>query len=305
MFPMEYKVCIKISRHSKHLPPWFVTNVCINLPFGLSFCHESLRSGKHQCVQFFFHSLEQTVAPESPRKWIPSKSTTDKDEVNRQNCSFSDGICPAQLTFIIVEQPSVMVIAEVNGPLIRLGCYGSACCQSRLKTLCSSSLPRWKYSSKAKWSCLKSAMSPSRFMSRGGLGVLLAPPGLGRFSKVVFRGILKSGQVPKYQERNSTFSILSYTDGRNQFLLESSHHIVLWVWGDNVCESALKIGNLFMEVGWLYCYCQTIKFSTYCQSLKESLKPFLLFQISLYHLLLLISLGVWNCSATILIATEV
>ena len=194
MFLMENKVCIRISRPSKHLPPWFVTNVCINLPFGLSFCHESLGQVNIKVFNFSsIHLSKQSLLKTPGNEYQANPKQTKMKSINRQNCSFSDGICLAQLTFIIAEQRSVMAIAEMNRPLIRLGYYGSACCQSRLKTLCSSSLSRWKYSSKAKRSCLKSATGPS-FQEEGSLGMLLVSPSHGLFSKVVFPGHFKKWQ---------------------------------------------------------------------------------------------------------------
>lgn len=142
MFPMEYKVCIKFSRPSKHLPPWFVTNALI-CPLVLAFAMKVLGQVNINVFNFSSIHLSKQSLPKTPgNEYQANPKQTKMKSINRQSCSFSDGICLAQLTFIIAEQPSVMVIAEVNRPLIRLGYYGSACCQSRLKTLCSSSLPR-------------------------------------------------------------------------------------------------------------------------------------------------------------------
>lgn len=132
---MEDKICVKLPRHSKHLPLWFVTNISINLLFGFSFCHESLRSGKQWCFQFFFHSLSKP----SLGKALRNKCHTNPQKIvitsiNRQNCSSSDGTCPAQGKFIFAEKPSITAMAEVNRPLTRLGYYGSESCQSRQKT---------------------------------------------------------------------------------------------------------------------------------------------------------------------------
>lgn len=245
-------------------------------PLVLAFAMKVLGQVNIQCVQFSsIHLSKQSLR--KPQETNTKRIHRRQRSPMEQNCSFSDGICPAQLTFIIAEQPSVMVIASGNRPLIRLGYYGSACCQSRLCVLhlCQDENIVQKQHGVAwrpPWALPDSS-------GDGGSCVFSRHHDTAASQRRCFLAILKSGKSSQIPGKELTaFSIFSYTNGRNQFLLESSHHIVLWVWGDNVCESALKIGNLFMEVGWLYCYCQSIKFSTYCQSLEEeSLKPFLLF----------------------------
>lgn len=131
---MEDKICVKLPRHSKHLPLWFVTNISVNLLFGFSFCHESLRSGKQWCLPFLFHSLSKQSLGKAPGNECHTPQKIVMVSMNRQNSSSSDGTCPAQLKFIFAEKPSITAMAEVNRPLSRLDYHGSASCQSRQKT---------------------------------------------------------------------------------------------------------------------------------------------------------------------------
>lgn len=117
---------------------------------------------------------------------------------------------PCSTYFIIAEQPSVMVIAEVNRPLIRIGYYGSACCQSRLCVLhlCQDENIVQKQHGVAwrpPWALPDS--------SGDGARCVLAPPWHGRFSKEVFPGHFKSGkssQIPGKELSSLNFLIYKW-----------------------------------------------------------------------------------------------
>lgn len=124
-------------------------------------------------------------------------------------------------------------------------------------------------------------------LSTAGLSLLLVTPSHGLFSKVVFPGHLKKWQSflnarkvtqPKRFWLTLAVSIFSSTNAINRYPLEPSHRIVVRIKWDNVCEGALQIGNLFMEVRLLYCslsFNQTLQISSKFEGKFETFPLFL------------------------------